>query len=323
MLSRSFGLSLLLGSALVLRVLPASAAQFVLLDTTYTQTIDCPNSHCAVKVAPGTPSNWKSPVDYSTGTVYLRHEVLTKPSDLETFAELAILGRGNGYGYTAVNWPNYKTTGVYEWSAPFSAFRHSDTFDFANGPSRGLNLVLSTMIFGERKRVNSTPDPSKFVPSKIKVTIVVVSKGSVFMKPPGWGNITNPPQGDGGAALGPDGGRQGDDASAPADGPDAQFPTITDGGTSGGEDVVASKQDSAAKRDLAAQPPAPKEDAAPAQEPEPVAPLPGRASTGGCQMAVEPRGGSGLPGVLAGFMALTVIGVRRGFRSNESTTKRS
>src|SRR6266436_9674069 len=86
--ARSGGLALLAGAMIVAPSI-GYAAQFVLFDVTFTFTkMDADNatpnkSHYYVTgaaVNPDRPTNWVAPVDYRSGTVHIRTEVIEKPT---------------------------------------------------------------------------------------------------------------------------------------------------------------------------------------------------------------------------------------------------
>src|SRR5262245_23253933 len=59
--------------------------QFLLVDATYTATTqNTSDSHYRVEPNAGTPSNWRSPVDYTGGKAYVHLDVLEKPGSAKT-----------------------------------------------------------------------------------------------------------------------------------------------------------------------------------------------------------------------------------------------
>ncbi|MBL8717657.1 MAG: hypothetical protein JNL79_16850 [Myxococcales bacterium] len=174
---------LALVAALLLVPTPALAAQFVVAEVTYehsaTTTTD---SHLRLPPSAETPKNWKAPVDYATaGTVHVRLEVFTKPSAEKTRFQICFEGTPS-YACTDQS-PIYTTTGVYTWATPFPSFYQYAQVDWTKG------ILKSALILKDDKNVKPAPEnvgdarSKLFMPSKVRVTVTVVSPGSTYVPP--------------------------------------------------------------------------------------------------------------------------------------------
>jgi len=161
----------------------ALAAQFVVAEVTYehsaTTTTD---SHLRLPPSAETPANWKSPIDYATaGTVWVRLEVFTKPSAENTRFQVCFEATPS---YACTNQsPIYTKTGVYTWSTPFPSFYQYDKVDWTKG------IVKTALILKDDKNVKPAPEnvgatrSALFMPTKLRVTVTVVSPGSTYVPP--------------------------------------------------------------------------------------------------------------------------------------------
>lgn len=173
----------LLVAGLVLVPTRALAAQFVVTEVTYehsaTTTTD---SHLRLPPSAETPKNWKSPIDYATaGSVHVRLEVFTKPSTENTRFQVCFEATPS---YACTNQsPIYTKPGVYTWATPFPSFYQYDKVDWTKG------IVKSALILKDDKNVKPAPEnvgearSKLFMPTKLRVTVTVVSPGSTYMPP--------------------------------------------------------------------------------------------------------------------------------------------
>ena len=93
---------------------PARAEQFVVVDETYTATAqNTDDSHYRVRPRAGTPSNWRSPIDFASGRAHARLEVLEKPSTRKTLYNICYEATPS-YACMAYS-PAYTAPGVYDW----------------------------------------------------------------------------------------------------------------------------------------------------------------------------------------------------------------
>jgi len=177
-----FLLLLLLASATAIR-----AEQFVLIDVTFTYTKDDafnskPNqSHYYVRGAminPDRPKDWTSPVDYRNGTVHLRLEVIEKPAGGQptSWSVCYIPNKGREHGYGCIGTGAYKEKGVYEKDLPMTTFWQNDNIVWDQG-IKEMHLVIKD---DHNMHAHKLPDPDKFFPTKVRMTLVQVSKGSTY-----------------------------------------------------------------------------------------------------------------------------------------------
>ncbi len=166
-----------------------SAAQFVLFDATFTFTKDDADnskpskSHYYVKGAainPERPRDWTAPVDYRTGTVHIRMEVLEKPAGGEpttwSICYIPNKGQGNGYGCTGTDL--YREKGVYEKDVSMKAFWQNDGIIWSEGIKQ-MDLVIKDGS-GGGGHAHKRADSEKFFPTKVRLTVVQVSAGAKY-----------------------------------------------------------------------------------------------------------------------------------------------
>ncbi|MCC6536672.1 MAG: hypothetical protein IT162_03920 [Bryobacterales bacterium] len=169
--------------------LAARAEQFVLFDVTFAYTKqDADNStpsksHYYVKepvLNVNRPRNWTAPVDYRNGTVHIRAEVLEKPPGGEettwTICYIPYRGQGNGYGCTGTQL--YREAGVYERDIPMTSFWENGSIVWEES-IRQMDLVIKDNS-GGRGHAHRRADHEKFFPTKVRLTLVQVAKGSVY-----------------------------------------------------------------------------------------------------------------------------------------------
>jgi hypothetical protein len=155
--------------------------QFVAADVMYTATAEnTMGSEYRTATAEGIPADWKSPVDYTTGTVYARYEIIAKPDATKTLYNMCflIVDKLSCLPYP----PSYTAKGTYNFSAPFKDFWQFDVVDWTKGASK---VVL---VMKDENGKAATGDP-KFYPTTIHVTMTVVPAGGTYTPPP----KTNPP----------------------------------------------------------------------------------------------------------------------------------
>lgn len=166
---------------------PARANQFVLIDVTFTFTKeDAENStpsksHYYVRgdqVNPDRPKNWTSPVDFRNGTVHIRTEVLEKPEGGQptTWSLCYIPNKGQKNGYGCTHTGVYKEKGVYERDESMTKFWENDSIVWSEGVKE-MHLVLKD---DKNLHAHKRPDPEKFFPTKVRITMVQVAAGSKY-----------------------------------------------------------------------------------------------------------------------------------------------
>ena len=175
--------------SLVVVSLPIRAAgeQFVLFDTTFTFTHeDAINSkpsqsHVYLKgerLNAERPKNWVSPIDYRNGTVHLRLEVIDKPAGGQptSWSICYIPFKGQGHGYGCIGTGAYREKGVIEKDISMTSFWQNNDIVWTEG-IKEMHLVLKD---DRNTHAHKLPDPGKFFPTKVRMTLIQVSKGAVY-----------------------------------------------------------------------------------------------------------------------------------------------
>src|SRR5262249_40375527 len=123
----------------------------------------------------GTPSNWLSPIDYSKGDVHVRLEVLEKPSAKKT--SYAFCFEGAASTETCMGLAPAETgPGTFEKSQSLPTFWNYAQFDFSQG-------VAHVAIAVKDENQNLVQGDASFFPTKLHVTITLVSPGATYMPP--------------------------------------------------------------------------------------------------------------------------------------------
>jgi hypothetical protein len=183
----TLALSLLTGlPALVVTTSTSYAAQFVLIDVTFTYTkMDADNatpdkSHYYVvgdAINPQRPRDWTTPVDYRNGTVHIRTEVIDKPAGgVNTTWTICYIPNVGKYGCTGSD--IYQEKGVYEKDVPMTAWPQNQRLEWTEGIKQ-VDLVIKDGT-GGRGFAHLRPDADKFFPTKMRITMVQVSAGSTY-----------------------------------------------------------------------------------------------------------------------------------------------
>lgn len=167
----------------------ARAEQFVLFDVTFTYTkSDADNSrpsksHYYVKgdlLNKDRPRDWTAPVDYRNGKAHIRLEVLDKPPGgaptTWTICYIPNKGQGNGYGCTGTG--IYREKGVYERDVPMTEFWENRSIVWTEGIKQ-MDLVIKDDSGGQG-HAHRRPDPERYFPTKVRITVVQVSAGSKY-----------------------------------------------------------------------------------------------------------------------------------------------
>ena len=154
---------------------PARAEQFVVVDETYTATAqNTDDSHYRVDPRAGSPTNWRSPVDYASGRAHARLEVITKPSTRKTLYNICYEATPS---YACMGYsPAYTAPGVYDFEFPFSTFYQYNMVDWSKGV-RKIALILK-----DENEAKKQGDPA-FYPTKIHITITIVAPGGTYVPP--------------------------------------------------------------------------------------------------------------------------------------------
>jgi pimeloyl-ACP methyl ester carboxylesterase len=165
------------------------AKQFVLFDVTFTFTKeDADNakpskSHYYVRgsmLNADRPKDWVKPVDYRNGTVHIRAEVIEKPEGgtptTWTLCYIPNMGQKAGYGCTGTD--IYREKGVYEKDVKMTSFWQNDNIVWEKG-IKEMHLVMKDDS-GGNGHVHKRPDPEKFFPTKMRITMIQVAAGSKY-----------------------------------------------------------------------------------------------------------------------------------------------
>lgn len=163
------------------------AEQFVLFDVTFTFTQqDALNSKPSQshyylaedRLNPERPKDWTTPVDYRHGIVHLRLEVLEKPSGDQptSWSVCYIPYKGQNHGYGCIGTGPYSKTGVIEKDFDMTKFWQNNDIIWSQG-IKEMHLVLKD---DKNLHAHKRTDPEKFFPTKVRMTLIQVSKGATY-----------------------------------------------------------------------------------------------------------------------------------------------
>ncbi|HVY28728.1 MAG TPA: hypothetical protein VHB79_19365 [Polyangiaceae bacterium] len=175
----------------------AHAEQFVVAEAAYTHSAQTTkDSHYRVEPGPETPPDWQSPLDYTGGSVHVRLEVKTKPTDTPTRYQICFEMKQN---YCCTDQaPIYTQPGVYEWDTLVSKLWRPGPVDFTQG------ILQSALILKDKNNVKPAPEnvgqatSDLYMPTDLHVTVTVVSTGATYRDP----NAASGGSGGGAAAAG-------------------------------------------------------------------------------------------------------------------------
>lgn len=173
--------------ALLLSCSAVNAEQFVLFDVTFSFTHDDAlnskpsQSHYYVmsdRLNAQRPKDWTTPVDYRNGTVHVRLEVLDKPAGGQptTWSVCYIPYKGQNHGYGCIGTGVYTDKGVFEKDVSMTQFWQNNDIIWSEG-IKEMHLVLKD---DHNLHAHKRPDPEKFFPTRVRMTLIQVSKGSVY-----------------------------------------------------------------------------------------------------------------------------------------------
>ncbi len=171
-------------AALSLWSAEALAEQFVVLDSTWDHTPDLADSHYRVTPLPGTPSDWRAPIDYASGSAHVHLEVHTKPSDTPTKFQVCFEATPT-YACTDQS-PTYTTVGVVDWETPFSNFWSppGTAVDWTLGTNK-IALILKDTKNGKPSADNvGAVTAALYTPTQVRMVVTIVAKGSTYVPPP-------------------------------------------------------------------------------------------------------------------------------------------
>lgn len=164
-----------------------SADQFVLMDVTFTFTKDDAfnskpsQSHYYARgemINAQRPKDWTAPVDYRNGTVHLRLEVLEKPEGGQptSWSVCYIPNKGQNHGYGCIGTGVYKEKGVIEKDLDMTTFWQNNDIVWSEG-IKEMHLVIKD---DHNMHAHKLPNPEKFFPTKVRMTLIQVSKGAKY-----------------------------------------------------------------------------------------------------------------------------------------------
>lgn len=157
--------------------------QFLLIDETFTTTTqNTMESQFGITPLAKQPSDWTSPVDFSKGSIYVRFEILEKPSSRMTLCNVCFEHTNT---LTCMPYPPpYTATGVFTSAPTMDKFWNYDVYDWTKKPEH-VYVVLKDenglLVQGD----------SQFYPSKMRVTVTVVPPGAKYVEMP-LGTPTTP-----------------------------------------------------------------------------------------------------------------------------------
>jgi hypothetical protein len=166
----SCALALFAGSSTV------CAQQFVLVDSTYTATTqNTKDSQYPIAPLPAAPASWKTPVDYAGGgSIYVRFEVLERPSTLSTLANVCFETAST---LTCEPYPPpFTNKGVFTASGKINLFWQYSVFDW----TKKLDRVYVVLKDANENLVQGN---SQYYPTKMHVTVTVVPPGKSYVPP--------------------------------------------------------------------------------------------------------------------------------------------
>ncbi|HEY2902114.1 MAG TPA: hypothetical protein VGL59_16145, partial [Polyangia bacterium] len=154
----------------------AQAQQIVAFDVTYTaSTTTTKDAHFDVKPRADQPADWASPINYSTGTVYIHQEVTSKPSVQDTMVDICFDGDLEGYGCIGTDF--YTTTGVHETVEKMS------TMWQYNKVAWNKKRTLFQLIVKDRGNHNGGLPVTDFMPTTMRIVLTVVPTGGTYVPP--------------------------------------------------------------------------------------------------------------------------------------------
>jgi hypothetical protein len=168
----------------------ARADQFTFFDFTYeATTANTHDAHYDVRTGLTQPSSWKTPIDYTAGTIYIEQEVLTKPSMEPTQVDVCFLTGG----YGCLNTKLYTTTGRNTTVAPTKEFWQFGSINW------GGKIPLVQLIVKDKNNANGGRPVTSFMPTKMRIALTAVAAGSTYVPPQGFSAA---PAADAGAGAG-------------------------------------------------------------------------------------------------------------------------
>ncbi|MDB4975023.1 MAG: hypothetical protein JWN48_3364 [Myxococcaceae bacterium] len=163
----------------------ARAEQFTIADVSWTHSKDTTvDSHYHVNPSAETPTNLKTPVDWTKGSVHMVLDVKTKPPG-DTPTKFQVCFEGSPLYVCAAQSPTWTKTGQLVWSDKVSNFYQGTDgltppklvgIDYTK-PIKSVALIL-------KDTMNNKPqgDP-KYVPTDLHIEVVWLSEGATYVPP--------------------------------------------------------------------------------------------------------------------------------------------
>jgi MYXO-CTERM domain-containing protein len=293
------------GAVLGLEPRLAHAEQFTLLDETFTFTkADADNgkpnkSHYYVfqdRLGPQ-PSNWMAPVNYRDGIVHVHAEVLEKPAGGEVTQWILcyIPSKGIGQGYGCTGTGTYTEAGVIDIDVDMHSWWENTSIDWTQ-PIKEVDFVMKDAN-GSTGFTHLRPDPEHFFPTKMRIAMIQVSKGSSY----------DPSLLPGAAGGGSGGGGGGGGATASSGTPLAGGPSGGAEGASGGNAGTTSSSVAGSPSSAGSSTISGSGGGSASAGSAPTSPLAASSDSGGCTVSTPPR-------TAASLLSLLVLGLLFGAR---------
>lgn len=183
-------------------VAPLAAAaqeQFTLLDATYTHNTET-KAFSFFPIPGGVPDNWYLPANYVGGTIYMRLEVFSKPTDRGVNYQICVFqGARVKENHACARYQFFTSPGVYTWQQAVSSLWQFNEIDWTK-PLTETMLVVKDKDgnpvddrFGFAGAWDGSPNFALYYPMQVRFTAIVVAQGSVFLPPPFWTTTGAPP----------------------------------------------------------------------------------------------------------------------------------
>ena len=146
--------------------------QFVLVDSTFTATAQNTSlSQYGIAPLPAAPANWKTPLDWSKGSMHVRFEILEKPSNAKTLTNVCF---ENSNVLTCQPYPPpYSAKGVFTSDDRIPTFWQYNVYDW----TQKLEHVYVVIKDENGKLAQGN---AMFYPSKMRVTVTIVPPGKTY-----------------------------------------------------------------------------------------------------------------------------------------------
>jgi hypothetical protein len=163
-------------AVLLAPALAHAQSQMVAIDVTYeANSMTTHDAHYDVKPMANQPANWRSPIDYSAGTVYIYLDVMTKPSALDTMIDVCFDGDKEGYG--CIGTDLYKDVGIHGTTAKLSTMWQYNKVAWTQKRS------LFQLVIKDKNNTNGGNPKTAFLPTKLHMVLTIVPPGGTYVPP--------------------------------------------------------------------------------------------------------------------------------------------